>query len=520
MSKPYLKGINDGDRQESAEVLSERIRGFLSKCRTPAVLEAGDDLLSLKGNNYELEVRSERLWIHVDCGEKHLTRKILSIEGESVGALECRIHRFGGLAGKLTFLDTARPQTEHRQLAGRRQSFAEQFRTMLQRQFPGWEIEILTSAMDLRRSFSPVFPRARLVRGSRCLAAMACPKAEDEQALLTFALIWFDYVRGQKEAKPRKSPGRVELCLFLPEDAGLLTAQRTKWLDGERVSARFFRFNEHGLAGEIDPRDLGNLDTRLASHYAPAMCTEEQQRFLTELAELPQVGLCPELTGAISIRRSGVEFARLQQGRFLLGLTSQEPVATGRWDAIKEFALNLQQANVPAAPERWLETAVRKDIRLIEPDARLEPVHGQVLTFSARDRDLVDLLAVSLRGRLVVLELKAQEDLHLPLQALDYWMRVWWHVAQGETAHLFPGIPLTGEMPLLRLVAPALSFHSTHETVLRYFAPAIPVERVGINTDWKAKLKVVLRLQGAERPQSEEVFRGRTGVVGHKEGLG
>ena len=37
---------------------------------------------------------------------------------------------------------------------------------------------------------------------------------------------------------------------------------------------------------------------------------------------------------------------------------------------------------------------------------------------------MLDLLTLDRNARLVVLELKADEDLHLPLQALDYWMRV------------------------------------------------------------------------------------------------
>ena len=85
------------------------------------------------------------------------------------------------------------------------------------------------------------------------------------------------------------------------------------------------------------------------------------------------------------------------------------------------------------------------------------PIHGQVLTFAAGDRDLIDLLAVSCEGRLAVLELKITEDLHLPMQALDYWMRIRWHAERNELQHLFPGIPLAHTLPKLLLVAPAIA---------------------------------------------------------------
>ena len=43
---------------------------------------------------------------------------------------------------------------------------------------------------------------------------------------------------------------------------------------------------------------------------------------------------------------------------------------------------------------------------------------------SSGDRGLLDMLDAGPAGRLTVIELKADEDLHLSLQALDYWIRV------------------------------------------------------------------------------------------------
>ncbi len=67
-------------------------------------------------------------------------------------------------------------------------------------------------------------------------------------------------------------------------------------------------------------------------------------------------------------------------------------------------------------------------------DERLEPdcLYSQVPAFSASDRAMIDVLDVTREGRLAVVELKADEDIHLPLQGLDYWSRVAWHHARGE----------------------------------------------------------------------------------------
>jgi hypothetical protein len=114
----------------------------------------------------------------------------------------------------------------------------------------------------------------------------------------------------------------------------------------------------------------------------------------------------------------------------------------------------------------------------------------------------MDLVAVDYAGRLAVLELKATADLHLPFQALDYWMRVKWHLDRGEFSRLgyFPGIELAQEAPRLLLVSPALEFHPTSEAILSYFSPAVDVERVGVGLEWRKRLEVMFRLRGCERP--------------------
>jgi hypothetical protein len=83
-------------------------------------------------------------------------------------------------------------------------------------------------------------------------------------------------------------------------------------------------------------------------------------------------------------------------------------------------------------PERWLESLVAADVSVI--DERLDPrsLYSQVPAFSASDRAMLDVLTTTHDGRLAVLELKADEDIHLPLQGLDYWSRVEWHHSRGE----------------------------------------------------------------------------------------
>jgi hypothetical protein len=146
-------------------------------------------------------------------------------------------------------------------------------------------------------------------------------------------------------------------------------------------------------------------------------------------------------------------------------------------------------------PEAWLESQVRLYIEQL--DARLlpRPLYGQVPQFAAGERGLLDVLAVDRDGRLAIVEVKASQDVHLPMQALDYWMRVKWHLERGEFQGrgYFPGVELRAEPPRLLLVAPALDFHPSNETILRYFSQEIEVERLGVGIEWRTELRVMFR---------------------------
>jgi hypothetical protein len=122
-------------------------------------------------------------------------------------------------------------------------------------------------------------------------------------------------------------------------------------------------------------------------------------------------------------------------------------------------------------------------------------VYRQLPAFSAADRAMIDVLAMTLGNRLAVIELKADEDIHLPLQGVDYWARVEWHRSREEFAKFgyFPGREIAPEKPLLMLVAPALHVHPATDTILRYLSPEIEWELLGIDERWREGLKVVFR---------------------------
>jgi len=123
-------------------------------------------------------------------------------------------------------------------------------------------------------------------------------------------------------------------------------------------------------------------------------------------------------------------------------------------------------------------------------------VYEQAPTLAAGERGIMDLLAVDRDGGLAILELKAAPDIHLPLQGLDYWIGVKWHLDRDEfpKAGYFPGVNLRREPPRMMFIAPALDFHPSNEAVLRYFSPDVEVERIGVSAEWRRELKIMFRM--------------------------
>jgi hypothetical protein len=97
------------------------------------------------------------------------------------------------------------------------------------------------------------------------------------------------------------------------------------------------------------------------------------------------------------------------------------------------------------------------------------------------------------------------------LQALDYWIRIKWHLERQEFAHrgFFPDHRILAIPPKMILVAPALHFHPTTETILRYFSPSVDVERIGVGMDWRRQLQVAFRLVGSQPPA---MFEGESNL--------
>lgn len=487
----------------------QAIGRFLQSSRKPVLYEAGEEPFPLEQDRFSLTFGEHALVLEVWDDYRTLCRRVTGVASERPGRLELVIERFGKRTGSLQLLDDARPANQPLARHGRRLVFREQFRDLLAKAFPGWDIALLSTEFDLHHSLSPNYPRALLTRGATALAAIGASRgAADPDAALAFGLIWLDYLRHRERRLCVEG-----LALFLASGTEMTTCLRLRHLNPRAARFELFVHSVGGFAERLDILDHGNLHTRLEACRIPSSETQVRLNPLVEeIRRLPHVESVERGDGKLSLRVRGLEFACVSGGRLMFGVARKEPAAAGHLKEISALAAELARLRIPRsnhplalrAPEAWLESQVLANLSVVDASLAPQPIYGQVPAVAGVERAVLDLLAVSRCGRLAVLELKASQDLQFPLQALDYWMRVAWHAANGDFTRLgyFPGIELSRQPPRLLLVAPALEFHPTTERLLRYFASHVPVKRLGVGIEWQERLHVVTHLRGAESPCS------------------
>jgi hypothetical protein len=498
------------------ESLVNCLEDFLASARDAVIIEDGAVIFDLAQSKYSISGEHNKCLLHLWSAERNVVRRVLEAEVKNE-TLRLSVQRLG--QSKPTKLEICREQDRRTPTAKRaaRLAYQRMLQRVLQRRFPACKVAPLSSSMDLERSFGPIYARGLLRQGQSAFAVLGVNAQETQasiDAALTFGVLWLDTCR-QNQAGKLVVEG---LKLFLPAGKSTLNRERMAQLNGEAAKWQLYELEERDDdLKEIDVSDRGNIDTRLL-HATDEAATHD--RFAAAIAQIR--GLMSEVEIAIlapaeiAFRCHGLEFARArlthEPGSFrstteiVFGLGAAETVLTEanlpRFAQMVRSIGEVRHAQGPhdhplwrLHPERWLESLAVQDVSGL--DERLDPtcLYSQVPAFSASDRAMIDVLCATREGRLAVVELKADEDIHLPLQGVDYWSRVAWHHARGEFQRFgyFPGQELSMDKPLLFLVAPAFHVHPATDTLLRYISPGIAWELVGIDERWREGVRVVFR---------------------------
>ena len=517
---------------KSPEQVARAIEDFLAEARAAVVLEEGAEVFDFQTARYSLSTEHQKCVLHVWSPERNVVRRILDAEtSRQGGTLRLSALRFGQTKPVRMEICRDRDQRSPSQRRAARAGYQQRLRALLERKFAGWSIERLSSEMDLERSFSPVYTRGLLKQGSSGFAVLGVNAEEPQAAVdgaLTFAILWFHHCR--ERYAPRCHVEGIKL--FLPRGKAAVIRERMAHLNHAAAKWELYEFDEHeGSLQPLDTADRGNVETRLVQSFDSSSVRDRFAASIRRVTEiLPQVEIAVLSAAEIAFRLYGLECARARLApeadsfrlaeQITFGAGPNETVLTdansGQFLELLRRAASIRQPRGERihplwrmAPERWLESMVVQNVEAIDDRLERDSVYSQVPAFAAGDRAMIDVLTLTREGRLAVLELKADEDIHLPLQGLDYWARVEWHRARREFQRFgyFPGRQLSSDPPLLLLVAPALHVHPATDTLLRYLAPEIDIALVGIDERWREGLHVVFR----KRPQRERFFAASQG---------
>jgi hypothetical protein len=470
------------------------------------VRENGGSVAPFSGMSWEVRGDSEKPLLHLWSEEFNLTRRVLAITDHSEQRLALAVERFG--RAKPDRLEFIRREFERGAREFSREEFRDRLTRLLAEQFPDEKLESLAISPDLEHSLSGNYARGILRRGPACVAVLAVPLGESSDVTdnsLTFALVWLQHVR-------RLSSRRaiISVRLILPKDTCSTVAHRLAALDPQLN----FELYEHdpalNILEKIDPRRAGNLDTWLVPHREREALLNQARPSLDPIASLAPEAVTLHPTAQsreVWLHFRGLPFARWEDGRVYFGINDarEELTSTSRV-TLKRLLQDLKVHRQPLAndtrhsffraqPERWLESIVREDVTRVDAMLDQRFVYAQVFANAGGEHGILDLLTVTRSGRLAIIELKASEHIHLPLQAADYWQRVRRQLLNGEIARYgyFPGIALQEASPLVYLVAPALRFHPTTDDLLNYLSPELEIARVGLAESWRRGLRVVMR---------------------------
>ena len=505
----------------TSETLDAALGDFLSGSSSAVVIEDGGVTFDLAQAKYSVLGENNKCLLHLWSAERNVVRRVLDLEtkGET---LRVTVQRMG--QSKPTKLEICR-ERDRRTASAKKQARLAYRRVLeraLGRKLPDLTLVQLNTSMDLEKSFGPVYARGLLRRGQSAFAVLAVNRQELQSSIdssVTFGILWLDVCR-QAHAGKMVVGG---LKLIVPAKCSELVRARMAHLNPSAAKWQLYELDERSdEITEVEVFDNGNISTRLIR------CADESEiegRFAEPIALvrtlMPEAETAHLSSAEVAFRCHGLEFARARltakPGNFrsepeiVFGLDAEERVLDGaNFASLERLVRSIGEARHAEGPrdnrfwrlhpERWLESLVIKNICALDDALDRRWCYSQVPAFSASDRAMIDVLTATRTGRLAVVELKADEDIHLPLQGIDYWSRVAWHHARGEFQKFgyFAGRELSAESPLLMMVAPSLRVHPATDTLLRYISPEIEWVLLGIDERWREKLRVVFK----KRPET------------------
>ncbi|PYS60065.1 MAG: hypothetical protein DMF76_14845, partial [Acidobacteria bacterium] len=295
------------------------------------------------------------------------------------------------------------------------------------------------------------FPHERVA----VTATVARNDARNVDSLFSSALLWFNRLL----SRPQRPS--IEKLLLVVEQNTLDAARQRHVLLRESLRQRIELWEIDDDWEQTHPAraiERKVLWKKRLSRFPPVTEAETSERAKQIVSQAPHTIDIVNSRHGQTLRYHGLPFVRLRRvmssDRVWFGIEGSRRRALDEYherDWAKLFA-DLQNYRhegcrdrrhwlYRSAGEAWLESMLRRDITKLDPGLIIAPLHAQFRTAHGGPTGArpIDLLALRHDGRLVVIELKVNEDREHVFQGVDYWRRVEAHRRRGHisSAKLF-----------------------------------------------------------------------------------
>lgn len=325
------------------------------------------------------------------------------------------------------------------------------------------------------------------------------------ESLLAFAILWYEKLKARK-----KDPIRTVWIIGEKRQARNLQKLHAMLNDGRKETINILEMsqkNDGPRLAQLAPRKVRELWREKARKLVLPEAPEPSETARKIIAVSPEkIDIIFSKQGE-TLRFLGLPFARVRQisgtEKSWFGIERERRILNrGTWNTMLDLVADLDRYRAfdtpnkrhelyRLAPEAWLESILRRNIKLLDANLILSPIYNQFRS----SNDKIDLLALRRDGRLVIIELKTTPDRDMVFQAADYWRKIELQRRKGELkrAKVFGEMEILDKPALVYLVAPALSFHRDHAFFARTLSKEIELWRFELHEAWREDLKVIAR---------------------------
>ena len=489
----------------NAEELARELRARIDSHFEWLLVRSNGGTFPLRRDEIDVTCETDKTLLAVLDDSGIGVSRVLSLDkNEDAGSHEISLeigHRFAKSSETIRLV----PRTPAGQLSLNvefaRLEFANSIAASLIEMFPGYKLTRLALNIENGR-LAQIFLRDS--QGSEVAVMVDVTATMIHEAVMTSAMLWFEKL--QKRKKP------IREMWIAGERKQARNLRKLLALFNENTALRFRLFEISSDADSLKIKDLKTPALHVLWREKPKKISLPANLGPSETAQRI-MSLAPDKTDVIfskqgeTVRFLGLPFARVRtiagQEKAWFGIDrNRRQLTEDSWRDLGELVRDLEtyrREDTPnkrhefyrSAPEAWLESILRRNIKQLDANLILSPIYNQFRTSS----DKIDLLAIRRDGRLIIIELKTSPDREMVFQAADYWRKIELQRRRGELARIraFGDLEILDKPALVYAVAPALSFHNDFGYFARALRREIETWRFELREDWRSEIKILTR---------------------------